>query len=172
MKIYYDIVIEKNKVFNNFGFSQRLDTPASETIVVIVSWKGIHSRSNTNRTGAKGLFFYYSRLLYCPDQILVVMVLSQHGVSSSKNHQTSTPSGAQCIGYIIRKWSAVCSEALHSQFNKGVRSHLCMDIWNCPTPVHRQLSLTQAVQASSFQQAWHGFCAWMYFHSILCSIYN
>ena len=46
--------------------------------------KGIHSRSDTNRTGAEGLSFYYPRLLYCPDQMLAVMLLSQHRVSSSK----------------------------------------------------------------------------------------
>ena len=31
-------------------------------LVVIVIWKGIHSRSDTNRTGAEGLSFYYPRL--------------------------------------------------------------------------------------------------------------
>ena len=45
-------------------------------LVIIVAWKGIHSRSDTNRTRAKGLSFYYPRLLYCPDQMLTVMVLS------------------------------------------------------------------------------------------------
>ena len=29
--------------------------------------KGIHSRSDTNRTGAEGLSFYYPRLLHCLD---------------------------------------------------------------------------------------------------------
>ena len=32
-------------------------------VIVVVAWKGIHSRSNTNRTGAEGLSFYYPRLL-------------------------------------------------------------------------------------------------------------
>ena len=36
--------------------------------------KGIHSRSDTNRTGAKGLSFYYPRLLYCLNQMLAVML--------------------------------------------------------------------------------------------------
>ena len=53
-----------------------------EIITVIVVWKGIQSRSETNRTRAEGLFFYYLRLLYCLDQMLVVMLLSQHQVSS------------------------------------------------------------------------------------------
>ena len=43
--------------------------------------KGIHSRSDTNRTGAEGLSFYYPRLLHCLDQMLAVMSLSQHRVS-------------------------------------------------------------------------------------------
>ena len=29
--------------------------------------KGIHSRPDTNRTGAEGLSFYYPRLLHCLD---------------------------------------------------------------------------------------------------------
>ena len=42
-------------------------------------------------------------------------------------------------------WSVVCSEAPHLQFGEGARPHLCMDKWNHPTPVCRQLSLTPAV---------------------------
>ena len=37
--------------------------------------KGIHSRSDTNRTGAEGLSFYYPRLLYWLDQMLAMMSL-------------------------------------------------------------------------------------------------
>ena len=43
-------------------------------------------------------------------------------------------------------WSAVCSEAPHSQFGEGARPHLCMDKWNRPTPVRRRLSLTQVAR--------------------------
>ena len=43
-------------------------------------------------------------------------------------------------------WSAVCSEATHSQFGEGARPHLCMDEWNPPTRVRRRLSLTQAAR--------------------------
>ena len=56
--------------------------------------KGIHSRSDTNRTGAEGLSFYYHRLLYCLDQMLAVMSLSQHRVSSSKTIRPRAPCGA------------------------------------------------------------------------------
>ena len=106
--------------------------------------KGIHSRSETNRTGAEGLSFYYPRLLHCLDQMLAVMSLSQHQVSSSKTVRPRAPCGAQCMGHAVRTWSAVCSEAQHSQFGEGARPHLCMDEWNWPTPVRRRLSLTQA----------------------------
>ena len=108
--------------------------------------KGIHSRSDTNRTGAEGLFFYYPRLLHCLDQMLAVMLLSQHRVSSSKTVRPRAPCGARYIGHAVRTWSAVCSEAPHSQFGEGARPHLCMDEWNCPTPVCRRLSLTQATR--------------------------
>ena len=103
--------------------------------------KGIHSRSDTNRTGAEGLSFYYPRLLHCLDQMLAVMLLSQHRVSSSKTVRPRAPCGARCIGHAVRTWSAVCSEAPYSQLGEGARPHLCMDEWNRPTPVRRRLSL-------------------------------
>ena len=91
--------------------------------------KGIHFRSYTNRTGAEGLSFYYPRLLR---------------VSSSKTIRHCAPCGARCIGHAVSTWSAVCSEAPHSQIREGTRPHLCMDEWNRPTPVRKRLSLTQA----------------------------
>ena len=106
--------------------------------------KGIHSRSDTNRTGAEGLSFYCPRRLHCLDQMLAVMSLSQHRVSSFKTVRPRAPCGARCIGHAVSTWSAVCSEAPHSQFGEGARPHLCMDEWNRPTPVRRRLSLTQA----------------------------
>ena len=107
--------------------------------------KGIHSRSDTSRTGAEGLSFYYPRLLHCLNQMLAVVLLSQHRVSSSKTVRPRAPCGARCIGHAVSTWSAVCSEAPHSQFGEGARPHLCMDEWNRPTPVRRRLSLTQVV---------------------------
>ena len=73
--------------------------------------KGIHSRSDTNRTGAEGLSFYYPRLLHCLDQTLAVVLLSQHRVSSSKTVRPRAPCGARCMGHAVSTWSAVCSEA-------------------------------------------------------------
>ena len=112
----------------------------------VVVWRGIHSRSDTNRTGAEGLSFYYPRLLHCLDQMLAVMSLSQYQVSLSKTVRPRAPCGARCIGHAVSTWSAVCSEAPHSQFGEGARPHLCMDEWNRPTPVRRRLSLTQAAR--------------------------
>ena len=108
--------------------------------------KGIHSRSDTNRTGAEGLPFYYLRLLHCFNQMLAVVLLSQHRVWSSKTVRTRAPCGAQCIGHAVRTWSMVCSDAPHSQFGKRARPHLCMDEWNRPITVRRPLSLTQAAR--------------------------
>ena len=67
------------------------------------------------------------RLLHCLDQMLAVMSLSQHRVSSSKTVRPRAPCGARCIGHAVSTWSAVCSEAPHSQFGEGARPHLCMD---------------------------------------------
>ena len=61
------------------------------------------------------------------------MSLSQHRVSSSKTVRPRGPCGARCIGHAVSTWSAVCSEAPHSQFGEGARPHLCMDEWNRPT---------------------------------------
>ena len=108
--------------------------------------KGIHSRSDTSRTGAEGLSFYFPWLLHCLNQMLSVVLLSQHRVSSSKTVRPRAPCGARCIGHAVSTWSAVCSEAPHSQFGEGARSHLCMDEWNRPTPLRRRLSLTQAAR--------------------------
>ena len=137
--------------------------------------KSIHSRSDTNRTGVEGLSFYYPRLLHCLNQMLAVVLLSQHQVLSSKTIRPHAPCGAQCIGHAVSTWSAVCSEVPHSQFGEGVRPHLYMDEWNCPTLVHRRLSLTQGTWgkpiptglARSRAQK-HG--AWKHFHSTPFSI--
>ena len=108
--------------------------------------KGIHSRSDSSRTGAEDLSFYYPRLLHCLNQMLAVVLLSQHRVSSFKSGRPRAPCGARCIGHAVSIWSAICSETPHSQFGKGARPHLCMDKWNRPTPVRRRLSLTQAAR--------------------------
>ena len=99
--------------------------------------KGFHFRSDTNRTGAEGLSFYYPWLLHCWNQMLAVVLLSQHRVLTFKTVRPCAPCGAQCIGHAVGTLSMVCSEAPHSQFGGGARPHLCMDKWNCPTPVHR-----------------------------------
>ena len=84
--------------------------------------------------------------LHCLNQMLAVVLLSQHRVLSSKTVRTFAPCDARCIGHAVRTWSAACSEAPHSQFGEEVRPHLCMDEWNRSTPVHRRLSLTQAAR--------------------------
>ena len=85
--------------------------------------------------------FYYPRLLHCLNQMLAVMSLSQHRVSSSKTVRPRAPCGARCIGHAVSTWSVVCSEAPHSQFGEGARPHLCMDEWNRPTPVRFHSSM-------------------------------
>ena len=103
------------------------------------------------------------------------MSLSQHQVSSSKTVRPRAPCGARCIGHAVSTWSAVCSEAPHSQFGEGARPHLCMDEWNRPTPVRRRLSLTQAARGKPIPTGLapvraqkHG--AWKHLHSTPFSI--
>ena len=97
---------------------------SSPEIKFVVVWKDIHSRSDTNRTGAEGLSFYYLRLLHCLNQMLAVVLLSQHRVLSSKTVRPCAPCGARCIRHAVRTWSAVCSEAPHSQSVKE-RNPIC-----------------------------------------------
>ena len=95
-------------------------------LIVVVIWRGIHSRSDTNRTGAKGLSFYNPRLLHCLNQMLAVVLLSQYRASSSKTIRPCAACGAQCIGHAVSTQSVICSEAPHSQFDEGAAHHLCM----------------------------------------------
>ena len=74
---------------------------------------------------AEGLFFYHSSLLYCPGQMLAVMELSQHVVSSSKTIRSIIPRGVRCVGPVKIMWSAVCLLAPHLQFPEEARPHLC-----------------------------------------------
>ena len=95
-------------------------------VVVVMVWKGIYSWSVTNRLGAEGLSFYYRRLLYCTDQMLAVMMLSQHRVLSSKFVRFSAPYGARCLRHAIRMRSAVCSWVSHSQFGERAIHPICV----------------------------------------------
>ena len=107
--------------------------------------------------------------------MLAVMLLSQHRVSSSKTVRPHVPCGARCIGHVVSTWSAVCSEAPHLQFGEGARHYLCMDEWNCPTPVRRRLSLTQAARGKPISTGLHRsrsqkHGAWKHFHNTPFSI--
>ena len=115
-------------------------------VVVVVVWRAFTPGQTQTELGPRGLSFYYPRLLHCLDEMLAVMLLSQHRVSSSKTVRPRAPCGARCIRHTVSTWSAVCSEAPHSQFGEGARPHLCMDKWNRPTPVRRRLSLTQVAR--------------------------
>ena len=61
------------------------------------------------------------------NQMLAVMVLSQHRVSTSKTVSPRIPVGARCTGHVRIICSAICSAAQHSQFDVGARPHLCMN---------------------------------------------
>ena len=63
----------------------------------------------------------------CPDQMLPVMLLSQHRVSLSKTVRIVASCDAPSIERAIRTWSAVCSRAPHSQFGEAAGPHSCKD---------------------------------------------
>ena len=105
----------------------------------------IHSSSATEQDWGRGFILLPPQAGVLADQMLAVIVLSQHRVSSSKTVSPRIPLGARCVGHTRITCSAVCSTAPHSQFGVGARPHLCMDDLKQPTPVRRRLSLTQAV---------------------------
>ena len=100
---------------------------------------------HNKRMGTKGLSFYHPKLLCCLDQMLAVMELSQHLVSSSKTVRPIIPQSVRCMGHVKIIWSAVCSLAPHSYFAEEARPHLCMNEPKRTKPVRRRLSLTKAV---------------------------
>ena len=104
--------------------------------------------SDTNRTGAEGLSFYYPQAAVVPESDAGSGVIKPASSFVIQNRQTSCSMWCPmyCIGHAVITWSAVCSEAPHSQFSEEARPHLCMDEWNRPTPVCRRLSLTQAAR--------------------------
>ena len=112
------------------------------------SWYGrvsmIQVRHN-KKMGTEDLSFYRLSLLCCPDQMLAVIELSQHLVSSFKIVRPIIPRGARCVENVKIMWSAVCSLTPQSHFAEGARPHLRMDKPKRPTPVRKRLSLTQAV---------------------------
>ena len=105
----------------------------------------IQVRHNKRMGTKEGFSFYHPSLLCCLDQMLTVMELSQHLVSSSKTVRLIIPRGARCVRHVKIMWPAVCSLALHLQFAEEARPHLSMNKLKSPTPVRRQLSLTPAV---------------------------
>ena len=58
------------------------------------SFEGYPLQVRHKQDWAEGLSFYYPRLLHCLDQMLAVMLLSQHRVSSSKTVRPRAPCGA------------------------------------------------------------------------------
>ena len=75
------------------------------------------------KMGTEGLSFYYPNLLCCLDQMLAVIMLSQHLVSLSKTVRPIIPRGARCMGHVKIMWSAVCLLAPHSHFAEVARPH-------------------------------------------------
>ena len=78
---------------------------------------------NKKRAGAEGLCLYNPSLLCCPDQMLPVMELSQHLVSSFMTVRLIIPQGVRCVGHVEIIWSAVCSLAPHLHFAEEARPH-------------------------------------------------
>ena len=71
-------------------------------------WVSMVLVRHNQRMGTEGLPFYHPNLLCCLDQMLAVIELSQHLVSSSRTVRFIIPRGARCVGHVKILWSAVC----------------------------------------------------------------
>ena len=89
-----------------------------------LSFEGYPLQSDTNRTGAEGLSFYYLKLLHCLNQMLAVMSLSQHRVSSSKTVRPRAPCGARRIGHAVRTWLRF-AQRRHTRNSVKERDPIC-----------------------------------------------
>ena len=94
---------------------------------LLSSFEGYPLQVRHKQDWGRGFILLLLRLLQSLNQMLAVMSLSQHRVSSSKTIRPRAPCGARCIGHAVSTWSAVCTEAPHSQFGEGARLHLCME---------------------------------------------
>ena len=94
---------------------------------------------------AEGLSFYYSGLLHCLNQILTVVLLSQHRVSSSKTVRFRAPCGAQLIGHAVEHGLRFVQGHHTLNFMKK-RDPICAWTKELPNTVRNRLSLTQAAR--------------------------
>ena len=98
----------------------------TEKQLVVVVWKGIHSRSDTNNW-VRGFILLLPQTAVLPGSDAGSGVVKLASSFAFKTVRPRAPCGARCIGHAVRTWSAVCSEAPHSQFGEGARPHLCMN---------------------------------------------
>ena len=89
----------------------------------------VSTPGQTQTDWGQGFILLLPQMAALPESDAGSGVISQHRVLSSKTVRPRAPCGAQYIEHTVRTWSAVCSEAPHSQFNEGARPHLCMHEW-------------------------------------------
>ena len=90
-----------------------------------------------NRTGAESLSFFNPRLLYCPDQILAVMVLSQHWFYHPKPSDLMLRVVPNVWGMLLEQglWF-VCNAVLPIQlWSETPFVHGIMELSNCSLQV-------------------------------------
>ena len=91
---------------------------------VCSSFEGHPLQVKHKQDWGRGFILLLPQIAALPDQMLVVVLLSQHRVSSSKTVRPRAPCGDRCTWQAVSTWSAVCSEALHSQSVKE-RDPIC-----------------------------------------------
>ena len=88
--------------------------------------KGHPIRARHKQDWGQGFIFLLPQaaVLDYPNQILAVVVLSQHRVLPYKTFRPHATCDVRCMGHIIRTWFAFFLMAQHSKFGKGAGPHL------------------------------------------------
>ena len=84
--------------------------------------------------------------MYCPNQMLAEMVLSQVEFGQKKPSDLVLHVVPDVWGTLLKRGPRFVLRRRTLQFSEGTKPHLRMGEWNHPTPVRRRLSLTQAVR--------------------------
>ena len=68
----------------------------------------------------QGFILLLPQAAVLPDQMLAVMMLSQHQVLSYKNVRRRASCRDRCMGHVIRTWFAICSMTPLLQFGAPI----------------------------------------------------
>ena len=117
-----DINLPTNNDYDETGVSPLAHVPVSSSSSSSSSFEGYPLQLRHKQDWGRGFILLLLQAAALPESDDDSDVIKPGRVSSSKTFRPRTPCGARCIGHAVRTWSAVCSEASHSQFGEGART--------------------------------------------------